>query len=177
MRINYAGKISKDDFLQAIFLNSPQLKLQKWLIGILVTIMVLSLFLLALSPSNSFNADISRLFPSLFPGLAVFLVIVTYPWWIPYLQLSSFDQKGNIYRNNVFGTIDETGLSINSAEINANFQWKVFVDYKLSKDILMLYQSKNCFNLFKPSMFSTQEEWDRFVSFAKEKVLANKKHR
>jgi hypothetical protein len=172
MQINYAGKISKDDFLQAIFLNSPQLKLQRWVICILLAIMAFSLFyLMVVSPNPAF----SKLFPSLLPGFVVILVVATFPWWMPYLQLSSFDQKGNIYRNNVFGTIDDIGITINSSEIKSSFQWTVFVDYKLSKDILMLYQSKNCFNLFKSSMFSTQDEWVTFISFAKDKVSANKK--
>jgi hypothetical protein len=175
MPIQYAGKISKDDFLKAIFLNSPQLKLQKWIIGILLSIMAFSFFFLVVSPSKLFDSNISKLLPSLLPGLVVFLIIVTFPWWIPYLQLSSFDQKGNIYRNNVFGMIDDTGITINSAEIKANFQWNVFVDYKISKDIFMLYQSKNCFNMFKPSMFSNQDEWEKFISFAKDKVSVNKK--
>jgi hypothetical protein len=137
--------------------------------------MAMSLFLLAVSPSKPFNTDLSKLLPSLLPGLVVFLVIVTYPWWIPYLQLSSFDQKGNIYRNNIFGTIDDAGVTINSAEIKADFQWNVFVDYKLSKDLFMLYQSKNCLNLFKPNMFSNQDEWEKFILFAKDKVSVNKK--
>lgn len=168
MQIHYAGKITKDDFLQAIFLNSPRLKFQRWFFAIV-------LFFVAFSLIYLWAAGPASIVEGLFPGLAIFFIFGTFPWWMPYIQLTSFDQKTNIYRNSVFGMIDETGISINSTEVKTSFQWSVFIDYKLSKDLFMLYQSRNCFNLFKPSMFGTREEWDKFVSFATNKISANKK--
>jgi hypothetical protein len=172
MQINYAGKISRDDFLQAIFLNSPQLKLQRWVVSILLVIMAFSFFYIW---SLSSNSAVVESFPTLFPGFILLAVIGLFPWWVPYLQLSSLNQKGNIYRNNVFGLITDSGITVNNAEVNTSFQWSVFIDYRISKDLVMLYQSKNCFNLFVPSMFSDHVEWEKFVSFAKEKVSVNKK--
>jgi 4-amino-4-deoxy-L-arabinose transferase-like glycosyltransferase len=168
MQIHYAGKISKNEFLQAIFLNSPRLKFQRWFFAIVLFFVAFSLVYLWVMSPGSVDTE-------WFPGLLIFFIFATFPWWVPYIQLASFDQKTNIYRNNVFGTIDDTGISINSAEIKTSFQWSVFIDYKLSKDLCMLYQSRNCFNLFKPDMFGTREEWDKFVSFAADKISANKK--
>ena len=172
MEIQYTGKVTKNDFLQAIFLNSPQLKLQRWIIGILLVIMAFSLvYLLAVDP----NSSISSLFPSQLPILLFVLVIISFPWWVPYLQLSSITRKGSIYRNTVFGNIDDSGITINSDDIKMSFTWNVFVKWKISKDIFMLYQSKNCFNLFTLSMFTNRDEWERFIAFAKEKIASNKK--
>ncbi len=172
MQMNYAGKISKDDFLQAIFLHNPHLKLQRWLVTILLVLMALSLiYLLVVRP----DPLISKLFPSLLPGLVILAVFGTFPWWLPYVQLASFDQKTNIYRKNVFGMVDDAGITVNNTEIKSSLQWTIFVDYRLSQDLLMLYQSKSCFNLFKSNMFSTPDEWDKFVSFSKAKVVSNKR--
>jgi hypothetical protein len=173
MPIQYSGKISKDDFRKSIFLHNPQLKLQRWLTAVLLAIMLISVGFLMTGNSNS---ALANSLPGLLPALLVVMLLGAFPWWLPYVQLAAYDKKENIYRNNVFGTIDDHELSVNSAEIKASFKWDVFVDYKFSSNLLLLYQSKACFNLFKPGMFSSQAEWEQFVALVHEKTTQNKKH-
>ena len=171
MQIQYAGKITKDDFLKGILLNRVHLKGQKWVIGMVWLMLVFSIvYLLVQNPSK-----LSGIFPSLLLGFVGFAVFSTFPWWIPYLQASSYNQKGNIYRNNIYGVVDDHGITVNSAELKTNFQWSVYSNYKIAKDLVLLYQGKNCFNMFKQSMFSDQGEWEKFLALVEEKVSARKK--
>ena len=71
--------------------------------------------------------------------------------------------------------IDDHGITVNSAEIKTNFQWSVYSNYKIARNLVLLYQGKNCFNLFKPSMFSDQDEWEKFLTLVEEKVSLSKK--
>jgi len=171
MQIQYAGKITKDDFLKGVLLHSSHLTGQKWVFGTIWLMLVFSIvYLLVQSPSK-----LSGIFPGALPGFAVFVVFSTMPWWIPYLQSTSYNQKGNIYRNNVYGVIDDHGITVNSVEIKTNFQWSVYSNYKIAKDIVLLYQGKNSFNIFKQSMFSDYDEWEKFLALVEEKVSTQKK--
>lgn len=109
------------------------------------------------------------------PVILVSIGFFTFPWWLPYVQLSSYDQKGNIYRQEVSGTITEDGISINNSEIKANLQWSIYTNYKLDKDIFLLYQGKHGFNVFESNMFKSQDEWKNFIDLAKNKVAVDKK--
>jgi hypothetical protein len=172
MQIHYAGKVSKAEFVKAVFTHSnKQYRVHKWVVSIVLGMFAFSTLYLAIQGSP----EVAQVFKYAFPGALIPLGAMTFPWWAPYLQLSAYDQKGNIYRNNVFGLIDDAGFTIKSTDVNVSFQWSAFENCILSNDLFMLYQSKNCFNIFTPSMFSNQDEWEKFVSLAKEKVSVNKK--
>jgi hypothetical protein len=170
MQINYAGKISKDDFFKALLLHSMQQY------RLYIGIMSVGAILLVLWGVYSIGSPASdETIRYAYFGALILIAAATFPRWVPFLQLSAYNQKGNIYRNNVFGSVNDTGITINSSEINVSFQWSVFDNYRDSKDILILYQGKSYFYWFIPSMFSNLEEWEKFASFAKEKVSINKK--
>jgi hypothetical protein len=174
MEIHYAGKISKNDFLKALLLNNSQLNSRKWMTGTILLFFVFAIIFLQLQ-SPSILAEKAEIFSSLYPGMLIGLVFMTYPWWTPYLQSMSYNQKGNIYRDNVYGLINETQVTINGTNIQAVFQWNGYIDYKVAKDMLLIYQGKNNFNVFTKSMFSNQDEWEKLLSLAKDKVALNKK--
>jgi hypothetical protein len=43
--------------------------------------------------------------------------------------------------------------------------------------MLIIYQGKNIFHIFTKSLFSNQDEWERLLTLAKDKVALNKKRR
>ena len=172
MQINYAGKISKDDFWQALlFHNTQQYRVYQRTMGVGAILFALSGIYLTTQGSRVSDEAV----PYAYYGALILLLATTFPLWTSLLQLSSHNQKGNIYRSNVFGSINDAGITINNAEINISFQWSAFDNHRDTKGILMLYQGKSYFYWFIPSMFSNPEEWQNFVSFAKEKVSINKK--
>jgi hypothetical protein len=94
-----------------------------------------------------------------------------FPWWMPYLQSASYNQKPNIYRSEVFGTVDDREITISNGEVKAAFQWSAFTGYKMDKDLLLLRQGKYGFNAFKPNMFSSPQDWEQVVAMVKSKIL------
>ena len=93
------------------------------------------------------------------------------PWWLPYLFLKSvYNQKNNIYRHEVFGTVGESEIAINNHEISSAFAWKLYPMYKLDKDLLLLYQDIRFMHVFKPNMFNSNNDWEKFISLVKSKI-------
>jgi hypothetical protein len=167
MQIHFAGKLSKDDYLKGLLLHNQKRRVQKWFIGIFLSFTIL--YLVDIRVKNP--VEFKDFFQYMFPGYLFILIIGTFPWWAPYLQWLSYNQKGNIYRNDVHGIISETGINIQGEGVEVSFQWNRFVDYKISEDVLLLYQGKNCFNMFHRKMFSDHDEWIKFISLVKEKIL------
>lgn len=89
-------------------------------------------------------------------------IILTIPWWSSFLQTGSYDQKGNIYRYPVNGIVDDTGIAINGRDIKSSFMWSTYTHSLKSGGVVILYQGKNCFHIFIPSMFASDEEWRQF---------------
>ncbi len=171
MEIHYQGKITKSDFLRSILLSNPQLMLQRIIFSLIILINIGALWFLWGGDSSIMSFDT---LPYLLPSVLFFVGVFSFPWWFPYVQLRSFDQKGNIYRSEVRGAITDTAISIIGDGVEASFQWSAYDDYKLDKDLLLLYQGKNSFHVFKAAMFCSPDEWETFISLAKEKILANK---
>lgn len=172
MRIQYAGLITKNDFLQCLLLHYSHFKLRKWIFGLFGIFLIFGVISMGIRRPTEF----AGMFSAMLPGVLAFSVFLSYPWWLPYLQLTGYAQKGNIYQGNVHGIIDNVEISVNGAYVKASFRWNAYIDYKVSKDILLLYLGKNNFSIFMKSMFSDQNEWETFVAFAKDKVSLNKKH-
>ncbi len=169
MEIHYRGTITKQDFLKCAWILNSQLKWQRWFIGIVLGTMVFSLVYLWFEGSETSTKTVQSILGG-GPTMLIPVAIMLYPWWMPYLSLMAYNQKTNIYRSEVFGTIGEQELTISNGEVRAAFQWKVYSGYKLDKDLFLLRQGKYGFNAFKPSMFTNLEDWKRFVSFAKDKL-------
>ena len=170
MEIQYAGKISKNDLLKCILISNPQLKRQKWLFGFILFFLVFAFVDLSIEGQGEY----SILLKYMTSGSPFILLFLTFPWWLPYLQLSSYNQKGNIYRDNVHGTINESGISINNADVKVTFQWSAYTHYKFDKDLFLIYQGKISFTAFKQEMFQNYNEWETFISFAKDKIKVSK---
>jgi hypothetical protein len=166
MTIQYAGKVTKEDYLKSLLLHNQQLKILKWVFGVILLIMVLSSMFLLFQ-----GYGIGSLLRYYYPVVVFLVAFLTFPWWTPYIQVSSYNQPGNTYRNNIFGTIDETGISISSGTVKASFQWSTYIHYRITDEVILLYQGKNRINIFTKSMFPGPEDWDKFVVMIKEKII------
>ncbi|TLM98910.1 YcxB family protein [bacterium] len=100
---------------------------------------------------------------SLLPGLIFPIVLLTFPLWLPEIQASSYNQPGNVFREGLRGTITDSEIAIQTAKGNSSTFWTAFTHYKSTENIIMLYQNKNCFNIFTQSMFANTEDWKAFL--------------
>jgi hypothetical protein len=166
MQIQYRGTVTKQDFLKCITMLNTSLKWQRWFFGTVLGLIAFSLIYLWLEGSTEIIQTILDLGPiGLIP-----IGFLLFPWWMPYLQSTSYNQKTNIYRSEVFGTIDDREITISNGEVRAGFQWSAFTTYKMGKDLLLLRQGKYGFNAFKPNMFSNDHDWEEFVAMTKSKI-------
>jgi hypothetical protein len=167
MLIKYSGTITKQDFLKCIMMLNPNLKWQKWFSGIVLGVIAISFIYLWLDGSK----DTIQPLLDYGPTALIPVVVLLFPWWMPYLQATSYNQKTNIYRSEVFGTLDDQETTISNGEVKAAFQWSAFIGYKIDKEILLMRQSKYGFIAFKPNMFSSRQDWEELVTLAKSKIL------
>ena len=166
MQIQYRGTITKQDFLKCIVMLNPNLKWQRWFFGTILGVLIFSFLYLWLEGSR----ETIQPFLDLGPTALIPIGFLSFPWWMPYLQSTSYNQKPNIYRSEVFGTIDEREITISNGEVRAVFQWSAFTGYKMEKELFLLRQGKYGFNAFKPTMFSKNQDWEQFVAMAKSKI-------
>ncbi len=171
MEIPYKGQITKNDFLKCLkIVSSRQFKWQRRLFGFILALMSCSiLFSLLVDSSEAANTTLWSK-PGNFVALLFTIGVLSSPWWAPYLQLSSYNQKANIYRSEVYGTVGEEEITIDNGEVTAVFQWSAYTDFKIEKDLLLLFQGKQAFNPFKEEMFADESEWERFISVVKNKL-------
>jgi hypothetical protein len=162
MEINYAGKVEKKDFLKILSIHNRHLNLQKWIIGFLLLIMIVSLLYLSITKAM----NITRILP----GLLFMLIFVSFPWWSPYIQMQAFFREGMIYQDNVFGHINDSGISINNKKVKAEFLWNSYISYKIKDNIVLLYQGKANMSIFLKSMFANENDWNQFLITIKGKV-------
>lgn len=171
MDIQYKGHITKNDFLKCLkVVSSRQFKWQKRLFGFILALITCSILFSLLQVSSEATASARLLKPNNIAVLLIPIGILSSPWWIPYLQMSAYNQKANIYRTEVYGTASENEITINNDEVTAVFQWGAYTEYKIDKELLILFQGKKAFNLFKEDMFDNTGEWEKFISLVKDKL-------
>jgi hypothetical protein len=155
MPINFQGQINKKEYMKALEINLSQIKWLKWVSGLILGIVIFSAVVtIWLNPS---------MVKTLFPSIVFPLILLTFPWWIIYLQAASYNQKGNIYHTPINGFTNETGIAINGQETKSFILWKAFTHYKHNHSMVLLYQGKSCFNIFTSNLFKNDEDWIKFL--------------
>jgi hypothetical protein len=167
MPIYYAGKVTKQEYLKSFILHSSRIRQRKWFFGFAILVIIVGAIVM--------HNQNPRMLTDYAPSLLFGLLFLSYPWWTPYLSLLSYGQKGNFFHSNLHGAISDNTITINGEKLQIELQWTAFIDYKIDKDLVLLYQSPNQFNIFVRSMFSNQDEWEMFASVAREKIALNKK--
>jgi hypothetical protein len=156
MNIKFQGKLSKKEFRQAVTIQTNLPGFLKWLFGGFGLLIVFGGIYLMIQ-----NPVISK---SLLPGMAFPIVFFSFPFWLPEIQVASFNQPGNVFREGLSGTISDEGIAIQTSKGNTNTFWNAYKAFKQTNDLVMLYQNKNCFNIFTRGMFSSTEDWDLFCN-------------
>jgi hypothetical protein len=154
MNIPFEGKLSKKEYRQVMALHLKLPGWQRWFFtGAALLLIFSAVFQFIRFP---------ELATSLLPVLVFPTVFLTFPLWLPEIQASSYNQPGNIFREGLLGTITDSEIAIQTAKGNSSTFWTAFTHYKSTENIIMLYQNKNCFNIFTQSMFASAEDWNTF---------------
>jgi len=159
MQINYQGQVYKPDFAKAIKLHNGRIVLvQKIIFGLFMFLFTISILIgIIYSPGSLPLPYVIAMF--------IPLVFLTLPWWNEYMQINMYQSSANIYKEEISGIIDEKGFTINSVKMKVNYLWDAIIKIQKTDDIVLLYQSKNCFNILTRSLFASEEEWSQLVAF------------
>jgi hypothetical protein len=162
MEIIYQGQVSKKEFSQVIDIHYYKMKWIRLLFGVFMVILLISLvFILAQQPT---------FIRSLFPGYLFPIILLSSPWWLLVIQKNSYNQSNNIYRTPIHGVIDDVGISISNENTNVKSLWNVYTHFIKKDDLVLIYQGKNCFNIYTRSLFRNDEDWSKFLEIIGEKV-------
>lgn len=167
VKLQFKGSVTKQDFANCILLLNPDYIWARWFMSPIAAIIIFSMgYYVWLHGSGEIIKSVLEFSPALF-----FVGISLSPWWLPYLLLKSvYDQKNNIYRHEVFGTVNENEIAINNREISSVFTWNIYPKYKMEEDLLLLYQDIHFIHVFKPNMFNNNNDWEKFVSLVESKI-------
>jgi len=162
MLIHFKGLITKQDFTKALVIHFQQQ--QKWLTWVLTAFLVIILASLIVTIIQK-----PELKQSMLPAFAFSLIFFTFPWWIPYLQASAYNQQGNIYRNPIEGFVDDNGITIAGRNHKVETRWSAISHFRRSGNMILLYQGKSGFNILTKSLF-TEADWAEFIRVIEEKL-------
>jgi hypothetical protein len=166
MIIHYEGRITNAQFRRLIDLHQPWMRWVRWGMTLfLVMILLTSINVAIQNPNIVLTALTSLILPAVF---------LTFPWWYTYIMANAFKQKGSIYHDVISGAIDDNGVTINGEGKKASAQWSAYTHYKRDKDIILLYQGKNVFQVFTRDLFQTEGNWEAFLGMLKERFPSGK---
>lgn len=154
MNIQFQGKFSKNEYRQAFRLHYKSSGCLRWFAcGPALLFLFAAIFLIVREPA---------LARYLVPGGIFIIAICTVSFWLPEIQAASFNRPDNIFREGLSGTINDEGIFVQTSKGNSNIFWNAYTGYKQTRDLILLYQNKNCFNIFTRGMFSGAGDWELF---------------
>lgn len=163
MHITYSGQVSQKEYAVAIRIHFHRMfRWMKIAGGIFLVFLSIALVITIINQPQILSA--------LFPGIVFPFIFLTFPWWIPLLQVSNYNNAANIYRAPVQGAIDDSGITINGQNTKVNFLWGAYTHFVKKGDLVLVYQNKNSFNIFTQSMFSSAADWEAFIRLLEEKT-------
>jgi len=164
MEIPFEGQIKQEDFSQAYSLFH---KLPKpiVIIGGGIILFIIGVFIIGLIRSPSWSA---------LPTVIMILVLGFLGWWI--FRFTRRDQwKSNeAFQNPISGIVSNQGIRMTGTNFTSEVSWELYRTYKISSDMVILYQSSFSYNVFPKSLFQSEDDWETFVELVEEKIPENK---
>lgn len=167
--MHIAYKLTAKDLIEANRLHlsrgaSSSIRMgRRMALGIGILILAITLAALAFAPST---AQLTRSIPALFFGLLlVFLTTLA----VPLIVKRSFLKDKRLH-DEFAAEITESGIEILSPNSRGQMDWSVFLRYFETKNLFLLYQSPQLFNVFPKCAF-TPEQIDEFRSMLARKII------
>jgi|WetSurMetagenome_2_1015567.scaffolds.fasta_scaffold261918_2 hypothetical protein len=157
MEISFKGALSEDEYKKVNKLHYPYKKLEP-LLKILVPLMII---VVIFNFSKERNASIFLLF------LIAFWVYISI---LRRYRIRKYWNECKAIKEQSSGVVNEKGITIKNETSTSNKTWGHFTKYKLSSEMVLLYQSYAMTNAFPRSFFENDSDWDAFVQIVKDKV-------
>ena len=126
-------------------------------IGILVPLCAVGSLLTA--PEGWVDANF--VLTSLLPALIVPAFFGIVMWWTVRRQVRQV-QEAPLFQGTITGLATDEAIELQSAESASRIKWSAFVQYRMTDDVVLLYQNKAAATIVPRSLFPDDQAWQQF---------------
>jgi len=169
MELHYRGSFTYDELTHVFthhYLPSPHTKIIRYFLVTLI-ISYVGYYFLFIYPDGLFSIA-GVLVPTF-----LFLLIVTTPLFLPRINARNLINNTE-FRFEFSGSITDQSVSIITQQSNSEIKWGIFKYYSQIDETILLYQTKNCFNIFPKRFFRSDEDWITFEKYVKGNIPKRK---
>jgi hypothetical protein len=162
MKIPFAGQLTQQQYVHAQYVHqqgSSRARVAERLMLMFVVLVVL--ISLAVVPS---------LLRLVFPIILFGIFFVSFRWLSPRIIIATTWRHHKSLQAPMAGSVTPSGISYDASHFKGEVDWTMFLKYKQSPTLVLLYQSPLVFNLFPRSFFRTDEDWNGFLTLVKDRV-------
>jgi hypothetical protein len=162
MPIPFVGQLTQQQYLHAQYLHFKPASRGRILRRSMILLLVLGLLLsLAIVPF---------LLRLIVPVVLLGIFLLSASWFLPRLHVYLTWRYHRSLQAPMSGTITADGIHYKGTHFQGEVTWSMFLKYKQSPQLVLLYQSPLVFNLFPRSFFRTEHEWHAFLELVQQHV-------
>jgi hypothetical protein len=158
MDIPLQGRYTDEDIRRALALMRGRVF---QVMGILLVVIAVSASLPYLLPMLSGQADGVTVTSAILPPVLVLGVFGFILWNTPRSQTRRLRQAP-LFQEPVSGRITAEALALESEQSAGRTKWRAFVQYKMSDQIVLLYQNHAAATIMPRDFFASDDDWQRF---------------
>jgi hypothetical protein len=162
MLLTFEGQLTKQDVIKAQALHQRASRFPH-------AGRIAAVILLVLMSVGALAVDLA-LFQRVLPLVLLLLFFTFFQWWLPRLQAGATWRSYKALQAPVSGVVTPEGMQYNGADFKSELAWPVFIKYKRTDDMVLLYQGSNAFNIVPKSLFANDDQWAAFVQIVEQRV-------
>lgn len=169
MKILYQGRYSQRDVRRAILLSYP-----RWYQALALPSLVIAGFILVGGMIVAFwvpESEPLRRLESLLPLALMFVLPAGVLWgrlWVEARRVL----KSPLIQGEVSGVATGKALETRNDFAESRVLWSAYIWYKMSDEMVILYQREGAFNMAPRGHFASEDDWKRFQKLVREAVPA-----
>lgn len=168
MEIQFQGVFTKDHLLKVNkLILANRLKKRILRFAIALSLLVAGNFAIMYGTESKYGWIYFAAF-----GMSIIYATLLFRW--PYsITNRQWTRNKQLYRD-YHGVITEEHIWRSANQTETKSAWGSYVDYRISKDFILLYQSDQITNPFMREFFANHTDWQQFVTLVKKKLPEKK---
>jgi hypothetical protein len=103
-------------------------------------------------------------------AMAALVLVMLPPWWGPLLRAAVAWKTVPDAMRHVAGGASEAGLRTQRGAVETLLRWRLFRRLKARGGLALLYDGAGRFTLISRDFFASDQDWDRFLALARERI-------
>ena len=158
MEIKFSGRYTERDFQKGM-------ALMQWrgskAIGIIATVLLLLQLLMVIFSALFTQGQILTLVAGTIWLFLMLFFLAGFFWWLPMFRARQL-MKAPLFRGSITGSASDEALEIHSDVSEGRTRWDAFVQYRMSDEVILLYQNNSAASIIPRSFFASDEDWHDF---------------